>query len=64
MIQIDDYYLSYHPNQNYIAIGLPQTMKTATNTRQGVANRRTDVDEKELAILLVAVKKIFEGESV
>lgn len=53
------YSLIYHKNRNQIVIGLPQTAKTLTNTLEPVVDRRTDVEAKDLAILLNATQFIF-----
>ena len=51
--------LVYYKNRNKIVIGLPQTSKTLTNTFEPVVDRRIDVEDKELAILLTVTQAIF-----
>lgn len=55
----DGYSLIYYKNRNQIVISLPQTLKTLTNTLEPVVDRRVDVEEKELAILLNVTQTIF-----
>ena len=59
MIIINGYSLVYYKNRNQIVIGLPQTRKTLTNTLEPVVDRRVDVEDKDLAILLIATQFIF-----
>ena len=63
MLTSDGYSLTYYKNQNKIVISLPQTYETATNTYEQVVDRRTDVVEIDLLVLLDIVKLIFyKGE--
>lgn len=63
MIASDGYSLMYDERRNSILIGLPQTMETATNTIGQIADRRTDVTETDLMVLLNIVQVIFhKGE--
>ena len=63
MLCSDGYALTYYKNYNQIVIGLPQTCETATNTYEQVVDRRTDVEETDLAVLLNITKLIFhKGE--
>lgn len=55
----DGYSIIYYKNRNQIVIGLPQTCGSLTNTIDLVADRKTDVEEKELAILLAVTQAIF-----
>ena len=59
MLTSNGYSLIYYKNRNRIAIGLPQTAETLTNTFNSVVDRRIDVDDKELAMLLATVQAIF-----
>ena len=63
MLTSDGYALTYYKSRNQIIICLPQTCETATNTYEQVVDRRTDVEETDLAVLLNIVKLIFhKGE--
>lgn len=64
MLILDGYSLTYDVERNHIVIGLPQTYKTFTNSMEPVADRRVDVDESELAELLLMAMRIFGRESV
>ena len=59
MLTSDGYALTYYKSRNQIIICLPQTCATATNTYEQVVDRRTDVQETDLAVLLNIVKLIF-----
>ena len=59
MLSSDGYCLTYYKNKNQIVINLPQTYETATNTYEQVVDRRTDVMETELLVLIEIVKLIF-----
>lgn len=59
MLISNGYSLVYNKNRNQIVIGLPQTWKTLTNTLEPVVDRRVDIEEKDLAILLTATQAIF-----
>ena len=59
----DGYCLTYYKNKNQIVICLPQAFETATNTYEQVVDRRTDVMETDLLVLLNIAKLIFcKGE--
>ena len=63
MLGSDGYDLIYYKHKNQIVIYLPQTAATATNTYEQVVDRRTDVEETDLWVLLNIVKLIFhKGE--
>ena len=62
MLASNGYSIIYYKNRNQIVISLPQTSKTLTNTLEPVVNRRVDVEEKELAILLNVTRTIFLNE--
>ena len=63
MLMSDGYCLTYYKNKNQIVICLPQTYETATNTYEQVVDRRTDVEETDLCVLLNIAKLIFhKGE--
>lgn len=55
----DGYSLIYYKSRNQIVIGLPQTWGSLTNTINLVADRKIDVEEKDLAILLAVTQAIF-----
>lgn len=59
MLTSEGFCLTYYKRQNQIVICLPQTAETATNTYEQIADRRTDVTETELAVLLNIVKLLF-----
>lgn len=59
MLVVNGYSLVYYKNRNQIVIGLPQTRETLTNTLEPVVDRRVDVEDKDLAILLIATQTIF-----
>lgn len=59
MIVSDGYSLMYDEKHNRIVIGLPQTMETATNTIGQIVDRRTDVTETDLMVLLNCTILIF-----
>lgn len=59
MLFSEGYGLIYDKSHNRITIGLPQTSKTFTNTIEPVVDRRTDVEEKDLLVLLNVAKLIF-----
>lgn len=59
MLTSEGYCLTYHKNKNQIVICLPQTAETATNTYEQIADRRTDVVEIDLTVLLEITKLIF-----
>lgn len=63
MLTSDGYALSYHKSRNQIVISLPQTYATITNTAERPVDRRTDVEEKDLLVLLNIARLIFhKGE--
>ncbi len=59
MLTSNGYNLIYYKKRNQIVISLPQTWKTLTNTLEPVVDRKVDVEDKDLAILLTAVQAIF-----
>lgn len=61
MIAVDDYAIIYYKYGNKIVITLPQTEETPLNTVLPVRNRKTEITEEELAVILLTVKSIFEG---
>lgn len=63
MIVADGYSLSYEKGKNRVVIHLPQTVFTLTNTIEPVVDRKVDVEEKDLAIILCALMAIFRKES-
>lgn len=59
MIVSDGYSLMYDEKHNRIVIGIPPTMETATDTVTPIADRRTDVSETDLIVLLNIAQLIF-----
>lgn len=59
MLASDGYFLTYYKNKNQIIICLPQTIRTATNTCDQIVDRRTDVKETDLWVLLNIAQLIF-----
>lgn len=59
MIVADGYALSYEKSRNRISIHLPQTIYTTTNTIEPVVDRRVDVEDDDLAIILSVAMAIF-----
>lgn len=59
MITDDGYSLVYDVKRNRIVIGLPPTLETATDTATKISNRRTDVKEADLFVLLNITELIF-----
>lgn len=59
MIVNDGYSLMYDEKHNRIVIGIPPTMETATDTVTPIADRRTDVTETDLMVLLNIALLIF-----
>ena len=59
MIANDGYSLVYDKKRNRIVIGLPPTLETATDTFTPIADRRTDVSETDLIVLLNIAQLIF-----
>lgn len=62
MLTSNGYTLVYNKHRNQIVIRLPQTWKSLTSTLEPVSDRRTDVEERNLAILLTATQAIFLNE--
>ena len=50
----------YDEKHNRIVIGVPPTMATATDTVTPIADRRTDVAEADLIVLLNIAQLIFQ----
>lgn len=59
MLTSNGYTLVYNKQRNQIVIRLPQTWKSLTSTLEPVSDRRTDIEETDLAILLTATQAIF-----
>lgn len=59
MIVSDGYSLMYDEKHNRIIISIPPTMATATDTVTPIADRRTDVSETDLIVLLNIAQLIF-----
>ena len=59
MLLSEGYCLTYDKNHNRISIGLPQTFETVNSTYEQILDRITDVEEKDLLVLLNVVKLIF-----
>lgn len=60
MIIGEGYSVKYVPKDNQIIITLPQTFKTITNTVQMVANRKVDISDEDLGLLVEMTKYICE----
>lgn len=64
MLMSGDYALTYEKKRNYINIFLPQTQSTLESTARPLSDRRTDVAESDLMVLLQVAMIIFEeGEN-
>ena len=61
MLKIGEYSIIYHKNDNQIVIGLPQTAETANDTVTPLANRKTDLTDSELFIILLSAQAVIEG---
>lgn len=59
MIVSDGYSLMYDEKHNRITINIPPTIETATDTATPIADRRTDVSETDLIVLLNIAQLIF-----
>lgn len=59
MVVSDGYSLVYDEGHNRIVIRIPPTMKTATDTATPIADRRADVSETDLIVLLNIAQLIF-----
>ena len=63
MLTSEGYCLTYYKNKNQIIICLALTMQTLTNTCNQIVDRRTDVEERDLWVLLNIAQLIFhKGE--
>ena len=60
MIVIGDYSIEQYTNQNKIIITLPQTAATVTNTTIPFSHRKTELTNRELAMILISVMKEME----
>ena len=60
MIVSEGYSVEYVPKNNQIVITLPQTIKTINNTVQMVTNRKMDITDDDLALIMSLVKYICE----
>ena len=60
MIVSDGYSAEYYPQSNQIVITLPQTVKTINNTIQMVTDRKMDITDDDLALIMSLVKYICE----
>lgn len=60
MIVCEGYSAEYYPHSNQIVITMPQTVKTITNTVQIVANRKVDITDDDLCLLVEMTKYICE----
>lgn len=60
MIVSEGYSVKYVPKDNQIIITLPQTFKTINNTVQIVANRKVDITDDDLCLLVEMTKYICE----
>ena len=55
----DDYLITYYEKENKVVIMLPQTKETVTNTRTPISDRKVDIDDNELTLLLNVARLIF-----
>lgn len=68
IITDDGYSLQYEMRKNKITVLLPQTVYTLTDTYaltdtvNPIADRKIDVPEKDLAVLLTVVRLLFRKE--
>ena len=60
MIISDGYSAEYYPQSNQIVITMPQTARTLTTTVQMVTDRKMDITEDDLALIMSLVKYICE----
>ena len=60
MIICDGYSAEYYPHSNQIVITMPQTFKTINNTMQIVTDRKMDITDDDLALIITLVKYICE----
>lgn len=60
MIVSDGYSAEYYPQCNSIVITMPQTVKTITNTAQMVTDRKIDITDEDLCLLVELTKYICE----
>lgn len=60
MLMCGDYALTYDKKRNYINIMLPQTQGTLESTARPLSDRRIDVAESDLMVLLQVAMLIFE----
>ena len=58
MIDAGDYYIKYFRSYNKITIYLPQTIETLMNTVSPVRDRKVDLTEADLHLLLSVAKWI------
>ena len=59
-VTTDGYSINHDRKHNQIIIGLPQTLKTATNITWPVRERREEITEKEEIFILNYVRALFE----
>ena len=64
LITDDGYGLVYYKNRNLIEIYLPQTPYTATNTITDPVDRKIDLSDSELNLLLQLARKICRKDGV
>lgn len=60
IISEDGYTISYNKTYNDILIILPQTKTTITNTIGEVVDRKVDISQSELTLLLNVARLIFK----
>lgn len=60
MIVSDGYSAEYYLQRNQIVITMPQTIKTINNTMQMVTNRKMDITDDDLVVIMSLVKYICE----
>lgn len=60
MIVSEGYSVMYVPKDNQIVITMPQTARTLTTTVQMVTDRKMDITDDDLVIIMSLVKYICE----
>lgn len=59
----DGYSITPEPQRNRIVINLPQTVATATNTMWPTEDRKSELSDSELALILQMVRSLFKEEN-
>lgn len=58
----DGYSITPEPQRNRIVINLPQTLTTTTSTMWPVEDRKSELSDSELALILQMVRSLFKEE--